>query len=158
MTDSGFFAYPAPAPAPESPARAEPSLPAPFLEGADDREWETLLSFMQTRILDAGDVIVHEGGSDRALYLLTAGRLALTAGDEPELEMQAPVPFNELSFVDGGPCAAGARALTPGELLRLSFDAFEAMAVRHPVLARKILLDVSQAMAAALRSLAASEE
>jgi CRP-like cAMP-binding protein len=43
-------------------------------------------------------------------------------------------------------------ALEESEVMRMSFEAFESLASREPVLARKLLLDVGRIVARALRS------
>jgi CRP/FNR family cyclic AMP-dependent transcriptional regulator len=58
----------------------------------------------------------------------------------------------ESAFLDGRPRAVTVRALTDGEVLRLSFDAFEALAARDPGLGREILLDVGRILSARLRA------
>ncbi|MCA1671302.1 MAG: cyclic nucleotide-binding domain-containing protein [Actinobacteria bacterium] len=60
--------------------------------------------------------------------------------------------FGELSFFDGRPRSALVRAVTDGQLLRLSFDAFEVLSAKEPVLARSVLLDLGRILAARLRS------
>ena len=44
------------------------------------------------------------------------------------------------------------RALTSGELLRLGWDAFEALAAREPWLARELLIDLGRLLSARLRT------
>lgn len=144
MDSSSYFQYPTGATEPGT-ARAT------FLGGAGEREWDALLSYMQTRQLRAGEMAFSEGDPDRALYLLTAGRIEFRASTGPTVAVDAPAPLNEIAFLDGGRCAASARALTDGELLRLSFDAFESLAAREPTLARRILLDLGRIVATRLR-------
>jgi CRP-like cAMP-binding protein len=145
MDTSGFFAYPTGPVEPDAPA-------AGFLDDAGEREWDMLLSYTQTRHLRAGETVLSEGDIDRALYLLTAGRLEISSARAPVAALEAPAPLNEIAFLDGGRCAATARALTDGELLRLSYDAFDSLAAREPHLARKILLDLGRIVARRLRS------
>ena len=59
--------------------------------------------------------------------------------------LDAPATLGEESFLDGGPAAAGLRAVTHGEAQRLSFDAFESLSAREPRLARDLLLDLGAA-------------
>jgi len=56
-----------------------------------------------------------------------------------------------MAFLDGRPRAATIRALTDGDLLRLSFESFEILSARHPELGRAILLDLGRILAARLR-------
>jgi CRP/FNR family transcriptional regulator, cyclic AMP receptor protein len=144
MDTSNFFQYPTEATEPRT-------APPAFLGEAGEREWDALLSYMQTRQLRAGEIAFREGDPDRALYLLTAGRIELRASAGPTVAVDAPAPLNEIAFLDGGRSAASARALGDGELLRLSFDAFESLAAREPTLARRILLDLGRIVATRLR-------
>lgn len=146
MDTSSFFQYPG--------GDTEPgTTPPTFLGEAGEGEWSTLLSYMQTRQLRAGEIAFSEGDPDRSLYLLTSGRMALIASTGPTVAVDAPAPLNEIAFLDGGRCTASARALSDGELLRLSFDAFESLAAREPTLARRILLDLGRIVAMRLRPL-----
>jgi CRP-like cAMP-binding protein len=141
---STFFMY---------PTSSEPATPsAGFLAELDQAAWDTLLSHMQTRHLRAREVVLNEGEPDRALYLLTVGRVELTSSHEPAITLAAPATFNEVSFFDGGPSTISVRAGCDGELLRLSYDGFESLAAREPGLARTILLDLGRLLAARLRS------
>jgi CRP/FNR family transcriptional regulator, cyclic AMP receptor protein len=144
MDTSAFFQYPTGAP---EPAARE----AVFLDGASEREWDALLSYMQTRQLRRGEVAFAEGDADRALYLLTVGSVELSGTAGATRTVHAPAPLNEIAFLDGGRCANTARAQTDGELLRLGFEAFESLAAREPTLARRILLDLGRMVASRLR-------
>ena len=152
MGASGFFEYPTEPDGEQGVPGADPDVRAPFLHEADELEWAALLSFTQTRYVSAGEHVFTEGETDHALYLLTAGRLELSTGGERVGELEAIAPLNQIGFFDLGPCAITATALDKSELVRLSFEAFEALAARKPVLARKLLLAVGQSLAVALRA------
>jgi CRP/FNR family transcriptional regulator, cyclic AMP receptor protein len=133
---SGFFRYPT-----ETPAEA-PEL----LAGKSDADWARFLDYTSTRRFRRGEVVLEEGERDRALYVLVDGRL-----EGPGVDLAAVTTFGELGFLDGGPCAATLRAVTDGELLRLGWDAFEALFAREPLLARDVLVDLGRILAARLR-------
>jgi CRP-like cAMP-binding protein len=142
MDTQSFFIYPTePAPVTEG-----------FLDDASKTEWDILLSYMQTRHLRPGETIFTEGDVDRALYVLADGRIEQSSAQTPAVAVDVPAPLNELAFLDGGRCATSARAITDAELLRLSYDAFESLAAREPVLARRIVLDLGSIVARRLRS------
>ena len=144
MDTSTFFTYPTP---------SEPATPSVgFLADVGEAEWDTLLSHMQTRHLRTHEIVLTVGELDRALYLLTAGRVEITSSREPAITLGAPATFNELSFFDAGPSAISVRAGCDGELLRLGYDAFESLAAREPGLARRVLLDLGRILSARLRS------
>jgi CRP-like cAMP-binding protein len=94
---------------------------------------------------------VRAGDDDRALYLVLSGRLQALVGGATSID--AGSVFGELAFLDGLPRSATVRALEDGEALRLSFDAFETLAARHPELGRAILLDLGRIAALRLRRL-----
>jgi CRP-like cAMP-binding protein len=145
MDTKSFFIYPTTASEPATPT-------AGFLDDAGETEWNILLSYVQTRHLRAGETIFTEGDVDRALYVLAIGQLEQSSSQAPTISVDAPAPLNEVAFLDGGRCATTARAVTEGELLRLSYDAFESLAAREPVLGRRILLDLGAGVARRLRS------
>jgi len=146
MDTSSFFSYP-------TPQVADPAAGSGFLDLADERAWDTLLAAMQTLILRPGYVAFTEGQADRALYLLTDGTLEVGTADAAKATVAAPPAevLNEIAFLDGGGCTETARAITQGHLLRLSYDAFEALAAREPPLARSIVLDLARLVAQRLR-------
>jgi CRP-like cAMP-binding protein len=147
MSTDDFFDYPTEAVPQEAPLPA-----ATFLEDATDRDWEALFSYTQTRQCYGDEIVFKQDDFDRSLYLLTIGQLEIGPEGEPVEVLDAPAPFNVIAFLDDGRCDATARATTDSEMLRLSFDAFESLAMREPVLARKILLDLGRIVARALRS------
>jgi CRP/FNR family transcriptional regulator, cyclic AMP receptor protein len=134
---SGLFRYPTEPPAPGAPE---------LLAGKSDDDWARFLAYTTTRRFRRGEVVLEEGQLDRALYVLVDGRL-----EGPGIELAPVTTVNEVGFLDGGPRAGTLRALTEGELLRLGWDAFEALFARHPVLARDVLVDLGRILAARLR-------
>ena len=60
--------------------------------------------------------------------------------------------LGEAAFLDGTPRAVTVEAMSEGEMLRLSFEGFEALAARNPSLGRDILLDLGRILSARLRA------
>ena len=141
MDTSSFFSYPTSA--------AERTHATGLLAGATAEEWETLLAATETLRFHPGDVVLRAGERDRALYLLLDGRLTV---DPTGTAVSAPATVGVAAFLDGLPQAETLRAATHGELARLSWDAFEALAARDARLGRTILLDLAQGLAARLRA------
>jgi CRP-like cAMP-binding protein len=136
---SGFFQYPGEMDL--APAQAE------FLAGKTDAEWATVLAHTETRRFRPGENVLTEGEADRALYVLVDGRLEYEGG------IVEPVStIGEAAFLDGGRRAVTLRAVTDGEVLRMSWDSFEALAAREPLLARELLVDVGCILAGRLRA------
>jgi CRP/FNR family cyclic AMP-dependent transcriptional regulator len=139
MDTSGFFHYPTESALPQG-------LPG-FLADSGEGDWGTLLEHTETHLFRPGEVVIEAGEHDRALYLLVDGWLKAPSG-----VIHPITTLGEAAFLDGRPRAVTVRALTEGELLRLGYDAYEALAARDARLGREILLDVGRILAARLRA------
>ena len=137
MDTTSFFIY---------QAAAEERTPA---SGLLPEEWEALLAATETLRFRPGDVVLRAGEHDRAAYFLLDGRLESDGADSA---VSAPAAVGVVAFVDGLPQAETLRAATHGELARLSWDAFEALAARDARLGRTILLDLAVGLATRLRT------
>ena len=148
MDTSSFFTYP-------TLVGDRPAPEAGLLATRSQGDWDVLLAYTDTRRMRPGDWLIREGEIDRALYVLSDGRLEAILPGRAGRIIEAPATVGELAFLDGRPRTAGLRALTHGEAQRLSYDAFEALSAREPRLARDLLLDLGRIVAARLRALEA---
>ena len=123
-----------------------------FLADRGERDWQIVLSHTETRRFAAGDEVIRAGDDDRALYLLTDGSLAVASGAAFR-SIEAPSVVGEVAFLDGGKRSLTLVATSDGELRRLSLDSFEALAGRHPELARAMLFDLGKIVSLRLRFL-----
>ena len=146
MDTSVFFQYPTLGGG--SPA-SEPAPDPGFLPHATVEEWDAVLAATETLRFHPGDTVLRAGERDRALYLLLDGRLEV---EGTGTEIAAPATVGVAGFLDGLPRAVTLRARTHGELARLSWDAYEALAARDPRLGRTVLCDVGRGLAARLRT------
>jgi CRP/FNR family cyclic AMP-dependent transcriptional regulator len=140
---SSYFDYPT-----EEPAAGDLT----FLADRGEDDWAIVLAHTEARRFSKGEEVIHAGDDDRALYLLTAGSLAVASGAAFRT-IDAPSVVGEVAFLDGGKRSLTLVATTEGELRRLSLDAFEALAGRHPELARAMLFDLGRIVALRLRFL-----
>ena len=122
-----------------------------FLHGRSREDWSRLARHADRVRFRAGEDLVRAGEVDRSLYVVLAGRLEAAVGGAAPIG--AGSVFGELTFLDGLPRSATVRATADGEALRLSFDAFETLAARHPDLGRAILLDLGRIAALRVRRL-----
>jgi CRP-like cAMP-binding protein len=144
MDTTGFFDYPS-----EPSASTEHGLPG-FLSGRGEDDWGMLLDHSETRLFRPGEIVLREGEQDRALYLLVDGWVRAPSG-----VVHPITTLGEAAFLDGTPRTVSVEAMSEGEMLRLSFDRFEALAARHPALGRDILLDLGRILSARLRGVGA---
>jgi CRP-like cAMP-binding protein len=141
MDTTGFFDYPT-----ERQTSTEHGLPT-FLAGRGEDDWAMLLDHSETRLFSAGELVLTQGEIDRALYLLIAGWVKAPSG-----VVHPITTLGEGAFLDGTPRAVSVEAMSEGEMLRLSFEGFEALAARNPSLGRDILLDIGRILSARLRT------
>lgn len=124
-----------------------------FLADRSEAEWSTLIAAMERSSFAAGEVVVAAGAKDRTLCLLVSGQLEVLAGPEDGTfkKVDAPTVVGEIAFLDGRPRSVSLRAVTDGELLKLGYEQFEALAEREPELTRVMLFDLGRIVAARLR-------
>lgn len=137
------------------PASA-PAREAPFLADSYAEDWERIERYAARRRFSGGEQIVRRGEIDRSLIVVLGGELGFyAAGPDGEERLvsiiEAPSLVGEVAFFDSGPRAGTLRARSDGELLKLSFEQFEALAAASPSLARLILLDAGRLLARRLR-------
>ena len=135
--------------APGGPAARAPVV---FLQGVTAREWAKLFTFAEVRTFVAGDVLVEAGGSDDAFYIMTAGSAQVLQGPTVIGQIAEGIVFGEVAFFDRLPRSATIRALESGSAARFSRTAFDNLAAWEPVLARRMLFELGNALAMRLRA------
>jgi CRP/FNR family transcriptional regulator, cyclic AMP receptor protein len=143
MDTTAFFNY---------PTLSGAQAPAPdlgFLPHATVEEWDVLLAATETMRFHPGDVVLRSGERDRAFYVLLDGRLEAEGSGA---EVRAPSVLGVAAFLDDQPRAVTLLARGHGELARMSWDAYEALAARDPRLGRAILVELGRGLAARLRT------
>jgi CRP/FNR family transcriptional regulator, cyclic AMP receptor protein len=128
---------------------ASPHAELTFLPDLHEDDWATLIRHTERRRFRRGDVIVSAGEVDRSLWIVVQGSLDLFLPDVRGsfLRFGPHSIVGEMAFLDDRPRSATIRARTDGELLRLTFAAFEVLAARHPALGRRVLLDLGRILA-----------
>jgi CRP/FNR family cyclic AMP-dependent transcriptional regulator len=144
---SNYFAYPGTAAAGDDLV---------FLQQRSEEDWARLLDHCEVLRFRTGDLIIRTGEEDRSLYIIVDGTLEILLVDARGVEqhygtVEPKSVTGEMTFLDGRPRAATIRALSDGDMLRLSFDAYETLAARFPELGRAILLDLGRILAVRLR-------
>jgi CRP-like cAMP-binding protein len=142
MDTTGFFDYPT-----EPRAPVEHGRPG-FLNDRGEQDWALLLDHTETRLFLPGELVLRQGERDRALYLLVMGWVRAPSG-----VIHPITTLGEGAFLDGAPRAVDVEAMSEGEMLRLSYDRFEALAARNPALGRDILMDLGRILSARLHAL-----
>jgi CRP-like cAMP-binding protein len=138
---------------------ADAAAPAPvrFLGEATTDDWALIGSLCERRRFSTGEVLCRAGEIDRSLLVVLDGELTTMAERRGRRRSLSPAGagsvVGEVGFLDGQPRSATVVASTDGELLRLSFSAFERLAAVNPRLGNAILFDLGRILAARLRTL-----
>ncbi|TQV85011.1 cyclic nucleotide-binding domain-containing protein [Aliikangiella coralliicola] len=151
MDTSNFFIYP-------SENASEQVEAIVFLEHATDDDWQILLDFTSTRRFKSGDMVIEQGEDDDSLAFVASGELEvlIPKGRSGKLErlttFSAGSVIGEQSFLDRNPRSTSIRAISDGELYRLSRDAFTVLSAKHPNLAMQVALDLGRILSIRLRN------
>ncbi len=108
--------------------------------------WKLLAPYLSMRFLQTGTVLMHEGESDRELYILVQGELALQVRGTTIATLLPGSVVGEGTFFSGKPRSATIMASAPGVACLLVWDKFEAMSAQYP----KLALDLTKGLAAVL--------
>jgi len=91
---------------------------------------------MKTVKFKAGDIIIHEGDEGDTAFLITAGVVEVSVGQDSKARVlgrlaEAEV-FGEMCLIDPGPRSATVRALTDTECVATTYDEFIASIQEKP--------------------------
>ncbi len=128
-----------------------------FLSHWNDDKWEKLLRHTEIRRFRTGDVVIRQGDTDRAFYIIVEGRLEvlIPRGKSGQMRRtqvrESGAVIGEQAFFDGKPRSATLRAISDGETLSISLQNFEIFAAHEPELAREVLLELARTLSVKLR-------
>jgi CRP-like cAMP-binding protein len=120
-----------------------------IFRGLKPKELAHLERVAHPRQFEPGQVVVREGRSGLALFVVLHGRLRVTqqsgTGDERALRDLGPgEAFGELTLLTGRPRSATVTALEPTECLALPRLDFLAVLRSHPEVALRLLETLAQ--------------
>ena len=108
----------------------------PLFSGLDETSREALAAEFETEHVTAGSTIIEQGQIETSLYLLTSGRLrvsARTQGDERVLyELAPPSIVGEMALLSESERTATVHAVRDCEVLRLHRGVFSRLVELHP--------------------------
>ena len=125
-----------------------------FLADRPARDWDLILAHSEVRRFASGEELIRAGDVDRSLYVLAAGTVCGIAptGTRDFRTIAAPSIVGEMGFLDGGPRSLTIVARTDGEIIRLTYDAFEVISAKDAELGRAILFDLARIVTSRLRT------
>ena len=137
------------------------TAPARLSWSLSEEQWEAVRRYGAERRYPAGARILTQGDAVDSLHLVLAGTVALfgRGGGEPEeplFQMQTGDAFGVAAFLDGGPAAVGAVAVSAATLLLLPRAGLEQLASWTPLVALALLRDLALFASQRLRQVGAA--
>ena len=136
-------------------SQAEESIAV--LQDLSEEEWSAIIEHSTPIKFTAGDLLLKAGETDDAVYLVVSGQVEVIGRNSFGMqkrvaEINEGSVFGELAFFDQQPRSASVRAITPGQVLRLSKKGYDQVAAWHPGLARQFLFDLGRILAYRFRN------
>ncbi len=138
-----------------------------FLPHWSGGNWDKLLEQTQTQFYVPGDIVIHAGSEDRALYIVAFGRFMVLSNRKKRFALnpnkrkciristiEGGSVINELAFMDGKPSPETIQAVTECQLFYLNMDAFALFSAQYPQLGQAVLLDLGRLLALRIRRMA----
>jgi signal transduction histidine kinase len=163
MSRTSAAAPPAPAAPPaDAPTGLVPLLRrVPLLAGLTEAQLGELATGAHRRRVAAGTVVMAEGDTGNALYVLLRGRLEVTRRDgDGEVLLAVPRPgsfIGELALLGSGPRTATVRATRASELLVIRAPQFRAMLLDSPTATLTVLRAAAERLGAMESAMASRE-
>ncbi|MEO7392318.1 MAG: cyclic nucleotide-binding domain-containing protein [Ramlibacter sp.] len=114
-------------------------------------EWKALAPYLSMRFLKIGDPLMHEGGSERELFILADGELEVTILGNPVATLKPGMVVGEGTFFSGAPRSATVTPSQPGVAWGLNWERFNALTIKHPRLAVDLVKGLAAVLAVRMR-------
>jgi serine/threonine protein phosphatase PrpC len=115
------------------------------------QELVKVLNITYLETYEAGKKILEEGASGEELYIVLAGRVAVSRGGKDIVDLHPGVHFGEMALVDQSPRSATITAKEATRLLVVQRRSFYTLIRKEPVLAVKLLWSFVQVLSRRLR-------
>lgn len=136
----------------EVEARMEVLRRIPLFRHLKYKELIHLLSIVQTRVVDEGEVVIREGETGEEFYIILRGRMEVRSGSDVVATLEAGAHFGEMALIDAAPRSATVTALARSTLLYIDRENFFTLLRRDSLLAVKLLWAFLQILSERLRA------
>ena len=109
-------------------------------------EWKQLAPYLSMRFLRPDEPLMHEGESERELFIVAEGDLEVCIQDHVVARLSPGMVVGEGTFFSGQPRSATVVPRSAGVAWGLHWDKFNLMAARQP----RLVVDLTKALAAVL--------
>lgn len=122
-----------------------------------EEEWQVIARNAQSISFNPGEILLKEGEVDDAVYIVVSGQVEVVSEHSfGRIKRIATIDegsvYGEVSFFDSQPRSASVRAVTEGQVMRLSRKSFEQISAWNPKLAQQFLFDLGSILAFRFRS------
>lgn len=111
----------------------------PLFSACSDAELRKIARLADETTVGEGEVIVREGDTGRACFVIASGEAAVTLSGDELATLGPGSVFGEMALLDHRPRSATVTALTAMTLLVISPVAFTSMLAEHGTVARQVL-------------------
>jgi NTE family protein len=142
-------------PRPMNSPSPQASLPAVgIFSGLDAATRQALAGELKTHSLKRGDVLVRQGDTADALYIVLSGRFAVTQKGrrDPIAEIGPDQPIGEIAFLLGGPRTATVTAMRDSLVLWLGRKEFDELSAKYPAIWRTLTSTLAERLTATTAS------
>ncbi len=136
----------------EVEARMEVLRRIPLFRHLKYKELIQLLSIVQTRVVDEGEVVIREGETGEEFYIILRGRMEVRSGSDVVATLETGAHFGEMALIDAAPRSATVTALARSTLLYIDRENFFSLLRRDSLLAVKLLWAFLQILSERLRA------
>lgn len=115
------------------------------------QDWKSLAPYLSMRFLKPGDTLMHEGESDREVFILADGELQVSIQGNNIATLKPGTVVGEGTFFSGAPRSATVTPSLPGIAWGLNWEKFDAMTIKHPRLAVDLVKGLAAVLAVRMR-------
>jgi CRP/FNR family cyclic AMP-dependent transcriptional regulator len=115
------------------------------------QDWKALAPYLSVRFLRPGDPLMHEGESERELFILGEGELKVSIAGNAIATLVPGTVVGEGTFFSGEPRSATVTPSTTGVAWGLHWDRFDALSRKHPKLAVDLVKGLAAVLAVRMR-------
>lgn len=115
------------------------------------QELVKVLNITYLETYEAGTPVIKEAENGEELYIILAGRVVVSRGNQEIVELHPGVHFGEMALVDQSPRSATVTAKDPTRVLVVQRRSFYTLIRKEPVLAVKLLWSFVQVLSRRLR-------
>jgi CRP/FNR family cyclic AMP-dependent transcriptional regulator len=116
----------------------------PLFATCDKKSIEEIGRLAEEIDVPAGKVLMREGDSGDAFYVIVSGTVRVDRTGSPPRDLGAGDFLGEIALVDHGPRTATATAVTASRLLVLGHREFDQLMDRHPGIRSEVLTSLAR--------------